>query len=181
MLPQPTSSSMAVTPRDLFFSFIFCSASNLLDLFCLPFNVSRNKYNQPSHILMMISILHYDVWETRFYHSLLFSDFVVHIIFRIAAWFTSWYNFFCIEFFNLPLFAKCSFLFDFFLFCWNIPIFYWNIVDCCMFLSYCWYNFSELLHTYDKQVLFSECASLSFAHIKFGHIWTSNNCAGEQM
>lgn len=63
---------------------------------------------------MMISILHYDVWETQFYHSLLFSDFVVHIIFRIAAWFTSWYNFFCIEFFNLPLFAKCSFLFDFF-------------------------------------------------------------------
>lgn len=84
---------MAVTPQGPVHSFIFCSASNLLDLFCLPFNVSRNKYNQPSHILM-ISILHYDVWETRFYHSLLFSDFVVHIIFRIAAWFTSWYNFF---------------------------------------------------------------------------------------
>lgn len=65
---------------------------------------------------MMIFILYYDVWEIRFYYSLFFSDFVVYIIFRIVVWFIFWYNFFCIEFFNLFLFVKCLFLFDFFYF-----------------------------------------------------------------
>lgn len=63
----------------------------------------------------MISILHYDVWETQFYHSLLFLDFVVHIIFRIAAWFTSWYNFFFVKNFLIYLcLPSAHFYFTFF-------------------------------------------------------------------
>lgn len=146
MLHQPTSSSMAVTPPG---TCSFHSYFAVLPIYWIYF-AFHSMYPETSITNQVI------FWWFPFY-IMMFGKHDSTIVYFFG--FCCTYHiqdcslvyllvqFFCIEFFNLPLFAKCSFLFDFFLFCWNIPIFYWNIVDCCMFLSYCWYNFSELLHT----------------------------------